>query len=221
MLAKQEEASMIQTSGAGQTDAEMMRAGTCRHCGSSHPPRRCPAYGVMCGECGQVNHFSAVCRAPRQRLSRREEQSNGQASQVKSNHFNHNYKYRKTCIESKISTISFYNSIDIRFKLGTGKSKNYIPFHLCKRLFPKVNNMYIKQPKMCKVKLRHNDKEKICKFFVAHNGSLAVLGMQDIDRLDMLSTNRNSEKRQVAEESNKDKGKSPSQIKGNRHETDA
>ena len=64
-LAKQEEASMIQTRGAGQTNAEMMRTGTCRHCGSSHPPRRCPVYGMMCGECGQVNHFSAVCRAPR------------------------------------------------------------------------------------------------------------------------------------------------------------
>ena len=65
MLAEQEEGSMIQLRGAGQTDAEMRRTGTCRYCGSSHPPRRCPAYGMMCGECSQVNHFSAVCRAPR------------------------------------------------------------------------------------------------------------------------------------------------------------
>ena len=65
MLAKQEEASMIQIREAGQTDAKMMRAGTCRYCGSSHPPRRCPAYGVRHGECGRVNHFSTVCRAPR------------------------------------------------------------------------------------------------------------------------------------------------------------
>ena len=51
MLAKQEEASMVQIRGAGQTDAKMMRTGTCRYCGSSHPPRRCPVYGMMCGEC--------------------------------------------------------------------------------------------------------------------------------------------------------------------------
>ena len=182
----------------------------------------CDVWGMWPGEPLQCK----VCRAPRQRLSRREEQSNGQASQVKSKHFNHNYKYRKTCIETKISTISFYNSIetkistisfynsiDIRFKLGTGKSKNYIPFHLCKRLFPKVNDSaYIKQPKMCKVKLRHNDKERDMQVFCSTQWQpSAVLGMQDIDRLDMLSTNRNSEKRQVAvpEEDNKDKGKSP------------
>ena len=72
MLAKQEEINMIQLRGvgqtnakAGQTDAEMIRAGTCKHCGSSHAPRRCPAYGMMCGECSCVNHFSAVCRAQR------------------------------------------------------------------------------------------------------------------------------------------------------------
>ena len=109
-------------------------------------------------------------------------------------HFIHNYKYRKTCIETKISTISFYNSIDIRFKLDSGKSKNYIPFHLYKRLFPEVNSTYIKQPEMCKDKLRCNEKERICKFFVVHNESMAVLGLPDIDRLGMLSINLNSKK---------------------------
>ena len=44
---------------------------------------------------------------------------------------------------------------------------------------------------MCKVKLRYNEKENICKFFVVHNGSKAVLGMPDIDRLGMLSINLN------------------------------
>ena len=54
MLAKQEEASMIQLRRVEQTNAKMR-----------HPPRRCSAYDMMCGECGWVNHFSAVCRAPR------------------------------------------------------------------------------------------------------------------------------------------------------------
>ena len=111
--------------------------------------------------------------------------------------------------------------MDIRFKLDTGKSNNYIPFHLYKRLFPKVDKMYIRQPKTCRLRLRHNEKEKICKYFVVHNGSSAMLGMQDIDRLGMLSIHHNSKNRQVAEESNKDKGKRPSQTKGNRHKTDA
>ena len=83
-------------------------------------------------------------------MARGEEQSNGQTNQVKSNHFSHNYKSRKTCIEAKDITINFYNNIDIRFKLDTGQSKNYIPFHLYKRLFPKVDNTYIRQPKHVK-----------------------------------------------------------------------
>ena len=87
VLAKQEEANMIQIRGAGQIEAETMRTSTCKYCGSCHPLRRCPAYGMMCGKCSCVNHFSAVCRAPIQRLSGREEQSNGQSNQVKSNHF--------------------------------------------------------------------------------------------------------------------------------------
>ena len=146
---------------------------------------------MTCGKCGRVNHFSAVCRAPRRGWSRREEESNGHTNQVKSNHFSHNYKYRKACIEAKISTTSFYNSLNLRYKLDTGRNNNYIPLHLYKKLFPKADNTYIRQPITCKLKLRHNEKEKICKFFVAHNGSLAVLGMQDIDKLGMLSSNCN------------------------------
>ena len=38
MLAKQEEASLMQIIGAEQTDAEMIRTGTCRYCGYSHHP---------------------------------------------------------------------------------------------------------------------------------------------------------------------------------------
>ena len=63
MFAMQEEASMMQIIGAGQNNAEMITS-TCRYCGSSQPPRRYPVYGMTCGECGRVNHVSAVCRAP-------------------------------------------------------------------------------------------------------------------------------------------------------------
>ena len=129
MLAIKEEASMMQIREAGQTDAEMKTTSTCRYCGSSHPPRGCPVYGAMCGECCRVNHFSTVCRAPRQVTFRWEEQDNGQINKVKSKHFVHNYKYVKTSIETKIITISFYNSINIRYKLDMGKAILYtIPF---------------------------------------------------------------------------------------------
>ena len=136
---------MIDRRGAEQIHAEMMRTSTCKYCGSSHTPRRCPAYGVTCGKCSWMNHFSAVCRAPRQGWSRREEQSNGHTNHVKINHFSHNYKYRKTCIEAKVSTTSFCNSLNLQYKLDTGRNNNYIPLHPYKKLFPKVDNAYNNQ----------------------------------------------------------------------------
>ena len=73
---------------------------------------------------------------------------------------------------------------------------------------------------MCKVKLRYNEKENIYKFFVAHNGSKAVLGMLDIGRLGMLSINLNSKNRQVAvaEEDNENNCQSQRQTKSDKWE---
>ena len=32
-------------------------------CGTSHPPRECPAWGKKCHKCGNKNHFSMQCRS--------------------------------------------------------------------------------------------------------------------------------------------------------------
>ena len=34
----------------------------CKYCGSTHPPRQCPAYNKKCNKCGCLNHFAAVCK---------------------------------------------------------------------------------------------------------------------------------------------------------------
>ena len=39
------------------------KASTCRYCGSSHPPQRCPAYSKRYGKCGKMNHFRTVYRS--------------------------------------------------------------------------------------------------------------------------------------------------------------
>ena len=56
----------------------------------------------------------------------------------------------------------------------------------------------------------------MCKFFVAHNGSPVVLGMQDIDKIDLQSINYNynSKNRPIAEKDNKNNYKSPRQTEG-------
>jgi hypothetical protein len=37
----------------------------CGNCGYQHERGNCPAYGVVCFNCGKNNHFSRKCRAPR------------------------------------------------------------------------------------------------------------------------------------------------------------
>ena len=61
-------------------------------------------------------------------------------------------------------------------------------------------------------------KKKLCKFFIAQNGSPAVLGMQDIDKLGLISVNYNTTHRQVAEDDNINNSESPHQTEGSKCE---
>ena len=151
-------------------------------------------------------------------MYRLEEQGNGQTNKVKTYQFIHNYSYIRSSIETKLNTSSLYNSINVIYKLDTGGNNNSVPFHIYKKLFPKFANKGIRQPKTCKLKVMHNGKEMICKFFVAHNGSPAVLGMQGIDKLGLISINYNTKNRQVTEEDSIDNSKSPNQTDGSKHE---
>ena len=58
----------------------------------------------------------------------------------------------------------------------------------------------------------------MCKFLVAQNGSSAVLGMQDIDKLGLISVNYDTMHRQVAEVDSIDNSQSPSQTEGSKCE---
>ena len=79
MWVRQADALRTQVAEAEQTESKMMRpVSPYRYCRSIHPPRRCPVYGKMCGECGRENHFSAVCGGPRQTAHRLEEQEDVQ-----------------------------------------------------------------------------------------------------------------------------------------------
>ena len=39
----------------------------CKYCGTSHVPKKCPAYGKNCHKCGRMNHFGNVCQNKRSR----------------------------------------------------------------------------------------------------------------------------------------------------------
>ena len=37
--------------------------GSCHNCGTSHPPKHCPAYGKTCYNCNRKGHFKPICRS--------------------------------------------------------------------------------------------------------------------------------------------------------------
>ena len=61
-------------------------------------------------------------------------------------------------------------------------------------------------------------KRKNCKFFVAQNGSPAVLDMQDIVGLGLMSINYDTTHRKVTEDDSIDNSDSPSQTEGSKFE---
>ena len=143
-----------------QTESKIRLVSPCRYCGFIHPPRRCPAYGKMCGECGRENHFSAVCKAPRLVACRLEEQEDGQTNRVNTDHFICNSICKRLSIETKLKTSSFYNNINVIDKLDTGRNSNSLPFYIFRVLFPKLANEGVRQSKTCKLKIIHNEREK-------------------------------------------------------------
>ena len=51
-----------QRKGQGQR-AKGNQGKICGKCGTSHPPRECPAWGKKCHKCGNKNYFSTQCRS--------------------------------------------------------------------------------------------------------------------------------------------------------------
>ena len=43
-------------------DLKNKGGGNCHNCGTSHPPKCCPAYGKTCYNCNKKGHFKPLCR---------------------------------------------------------------------------------------------------------------------------------------------------------------
>ena len=52
--------------GKAQEESRGERKGgkrTCGRCGLNHEPKKCPAFGKICGKCLKKNHFAHACRS--------------------------------------------------------------------------------------------------------------------------------------------------------------
>ena len=66
MVSKVKSQSHSHSRGNGGAKGGDKRKGSCRNCGTSHPPRRCPAFGKNCHNCGIEGHYKALCRSHKQ-----------------------------------------------------------------------------------------------------------------------------------------------------------
>ena len=53
---------VINAEASNASNHHSTQGGSCAYCGSKHPPRKCPAYGVICSKCKCRNNFAKVCK---------------------------------------------------------------------------------------------------------------------------------------------------------------
>ena len=113
---------------------------TCRYCGSSHPPRKCPAYRKMIAVCKKIGHFRVVCRSRRTRAIINVEQETVQDDAgeniklVSINSIQFNKNHSVTTVSLKMS--AGQSNITVPYKIDTGRDGNIMPLHAYKKLFP-------------------------------------------------------------------------------------
>ena len=90
-----------------------------------------------------------------------------------------------------------------RFKLDSGACANLIPFSVYSRLFNKsdrdlkttvdhrvkliaANNKKIKQLGTVNLRVKAEDREKVCKFYIVPDSCRPILGLPDLKRMDLV-----------------------------------
>ena len=125
--------------------------GNCHNCGTSHPPKHCPAYGKVCYNCNKKGHFKPLCRSCQhsqsgsrwkgsQSRSRKDQHEVSQCDQTDDSSW---YTYEQDSIQivynkgihGNISNICFYE-ID-----GQNCSRVLADLTLCKAQGPKDCHM--------------------------------------------------------------------------------
>ena len=91
-----------------------------RNCGSSHPPRRCPAYGKECSLCKKKGHFKQFCRSSHQNRYKSHSSDNR-----KSRRDMHDVDQQ----EDELFQLEDYDSVNVRTVRFTTDVHNNIAFN--------------------------------------------------------------------------------------------
>ena len=130
----------------GDTGESTKECGNCRRI---HEPNNCFARGKLCGNCGRLNHFAAVCRSGKRRDTKSD--TSVKAIDQETNHGDDSdeiYMISEIAVvtldDTQLVTLGLESGNYLRFQLDTSAQGNVIPVHLYKKA---VNDPDLKQIK--------------------------------------------------------------------------
>ena len=185
------------TTQAGQP-AKKQQLKNCYYCGSTHHPKKCPAYGATCGKCGYRNHFDAVCQqvqgARRKALQIVEADDESDEYLVISTIF-----IGSVTEDSRWHETIQVGDTHVEFKLDTGAEANVLPLQTLQKAMPKALKLQstkvtltafgeskVKPLGTAIVPCSHNGDTWRVKFFVTEAPSLPILGQNACDKMGLV-----------------------------------
>ena len=121
----------------------------CTFCGSSHPPRKCPAYGKKCLHCQKIGHFAKQCKLKESQqekasAEKKNVRHQSQKSQQKSQRRNpRRKKFNEATVQNSSDSASdFYSDLETE-EVSVETVQTSIPDHVfCKKLPKHVKEIF-------------------------------------------------------------------------------
>ena len=163
----------------------------CNFCGRSHPPRKCPAYGNVCHNCGKQNHFKSVCRSAKVIQTVKDEEP-------APNFYVANVSQDSAQVAKEWQSLINVHGRKITFTLDTGAQANILPHNI----FQKLQKTYLQSSNArltsyCGQQLQvvgkanltcKTDKNTECilEFQILRNEAKPILGLQGCEALNLV-----------------------------------
>ena len=186
----------------------------CRYCGAIHASQQCPAFGKTYARCRKTGHYKKVCRSRKQHevheidveVAHESQDEQTEIVSIDSVCLNGNH----SVITASLDTFAGENKVEIPYKIYTGREGNIMPFHIFKKIFQNMtveqlkqsiknhirlctyNGTNIMQLRSCTVFIKFKNIKKCSVFFVVPGNGQALIGMPDVDSLDIIKINIDS-----------------------------
>ncbi|GFR63519.1 Pol polyprotein [Elysia marginata] len=178
----------------------------CNACGSSNPPKQCPAYGKPCHKCKGKNHFATVCRTSSAKFKTRprihelevEEESEEEyfwVGQIKSTGCEANTK--RWSVEAQVCDSKIKMKVDTGAETSTIPTKQWESIKRKPRLrkaratLKAFGNTCIESEGTAIVPITVGYKKIMTKVFVTKGQTTAVLGLQACTKLGLVQKGKN------------------------------